>query len=512
MAPAGGRRVPSLLIFLACIVTALPTATIGCSSRNESGDETEWSPAAMESDVAYLASDELLGRLVGEPGIASAEEYIAASFEASGLETFAGDDDYFDEFTVERTWYDERQTFLEISDTVVARGGESIAPLRYSSPAAVSGELVFAGYGITAPSVGHYDYSDLDVRDRLVLVLRGEPETQDPSSPFYGPNGSKYGYWIAKANEARRHGAAGIIIANGPTTPESPAEFMFAPQFLIDTPGYRVPPEASSRIADGYPVVLASRSVLESAAGEWGISAAELADLMDSGESPASLSLAPLPSVLRLPAVNQEPHVPARNVVGVIRGSSDEWVIVGAHHDHLGGRAGPADTIFNGADDNASGVSIVLELARRFSGTSPKRGIIFVTFSGEEQGFLGSTVFATGGRVHPKDVALMVNVDMAARNTGQPVTVHYSRDIPLRLSDLQAFADSEGLPITLVDQPLGRDDSYPFMLSGIPVIFPFSGFHEDYHKVDDEADRLDYDRLGLVAGFVYSIVRTVAFE
>ncbi|MBU8914127.1 MAG: M28 family peptidase, partial [Spirochaetales bacterium] len=280
--------------------------------------------------------------------------------------------------------------------------------------------------------------------------------------------------------------------------------------------GHRPPPELTARVGDEFLALLSSSALLGGAATQWDLPAGDIVGRMNDGIAPGTLRLDPLHARLGVDQFDPVSGIPARNVAGVLPGGDpNRFIIVGAHHDHLGtivgeGAVAEDDRIFNGADDNASGVAVVLELARRLAEAELEKSVVFVTFSGEEQGLLGSGAFASSRIVDLSAVDLMINVDMAARNAPDPVLVYQGGDLPIRRSRLQSIADSASLPVTLVTDGVGGSDYIPFEQSGVPVIFSFSGFHDDYHGVDDEADRLDYDRLASVTEFVLGIVLSTA--
>jgi hypothetical protein len=488
---------------------------VSCRGRASASADSlpEQAASSMRSDVEYLASDELAGRLIGEPGVTVAEEYIAARFADAGLAPLPGLDDFYHEFSVERTIFSNGQVLVAIDgvESYRAVSGVGITVLKYSGLARLQTELVYAGYGIHAPDAEYEDYEGLDVTGKVVVVLRGEPPASDRSWPFGRPGGSIHAYQRTKAQVARRNGAAGIIIVNPVSRAETPADFALTPLFRIDSSWYRAPPQARMQVASDYPVLLSSSDLLVWLAVQSGTTAASLETAANEGVPPANLSIQSLPVTVDVEGDRVDRGVPARNVTGAILSEpSDEWVIIGAHHDHMGAYPGPGDLIYNGADDNASGVSVILDLARTLADMKLARNVALVTFSGEEHGLFGSSVFVASGLLDPEGVVAMINVDMAARNSGQPVTVYTSRQFPLRSTDLEELAGAAGLPVVMHVGAMGRDDSLPFQMSGIPTMFPFSGFHGDYHGVDDESDRLDYDRLGRLSMFVRAVVLDLA--
>jgi Zn-dependent M28 family amino/carboxypeptidase len=201
-------------------------------------------------------------------------------------------------------------------------------------------------------------------------------------------------------------------------------------------------------------------------------------------------------------ATDQSPEeVRARNAAAVLRGSDpvlrDQWILIGAHHDHLGAFQGEGDTVFNGADDNASGTAGVLALARVFSRLepAPARSIVFATFSAEERGLLGSREMVLS-QIQTDRIVLMINLDMIGRNPDEPVQIMGSASSPELRGLVEAANREEQLPLRFSGGPEAAvSDFDPFYRQGIPFLFFFTGVHDDYHGVDDEAERLSYSRL-----------------
>jgi Peptidase family M28/PA domain len=458
---------------------------------------------------------------MGEAGITAAEQYIAEQFDAAGLNPLPGTDGFFLDFEVTRTEFaTDGLTLQSMIPAAPYAGspGHDFRPLPFSQDADVAGELVFAGYGIQAPSFGHDDYDGLNVHGRIVLVIRGEPDTADPNSPFFGEGSTNHAYFKTKAEVAYRRGAVGMIVVNPVGRPERPTDFEIFPSFELDSSGRPVPMDLTAQVGDRFPAILSSSAFLQWASDQWGVRPTQIVSRMNDGIPPGSLGLDTLS--VRVQSRRRAPvrGIPARNVAGILPGDDEAGIIIiGAHHDHLGTMVGEAsaagaDTIFNGADDNASGVAVVLEAARQLAGANPRKRILFVTFSGEEQGLLGSAAFASSGIMNLSGVDLMINVDMAGRNSTNPVLVYHSGSPALGGATLESIAASVALRSTIVTSGVGGSDFIPFEESGIPVVFPFSGLHDDYHGVDDEADRLDYQRMTTVTEFVVGIVLAAAGE
>jgi len=206
------------------------------------------------------------------------------------------------------------------------------------------------------------------------------------------------------------------------------------------------------------------------------------------------------------------------NVIAYLQGSDpvlrDEYLVIGAHFDHVGIRTPVAgDSIYNGADDNGSGTSAVLELAEAFAAltTPPARSILFVLFSGEERGLLGSRYYASSQEAPIGQVKAMINLDMIGRNWTDTVAAVYQLDSDIfERADRVAEAHPE-LNMNLLTDPwpgenlVNRSDQAPFIPYGVPVLFLTSGLHEDYHRATDEADRLDYEKTARLTRLIFWI-------
>jgi Zn-dependent M28 family amino/carboxypeptidase len=208
--------------------------------------------------------------------------------------------------------------------------------------------------------------------------------------------------------------------------------------------------------------------------------------------------------------------IQARNVAGFLEGSDpalkDEWILVGGHHDHIGSYTGPGDTIFNGADDNASGTSGVLELAEAFASLErrPRRSLVFVTFSAEEVGLLGSRAVVEQQKLPLERFVFMLNFDMIGRNPGRAVEVfssagsRFSEEVKRANQSFDLLIEISGVPSD------AYSDYFPFYRKGIPFAYFFTGLHEDYHQTDDHADRLDYRRIQRIVRLAYTALFALA--
>lgn len=472
----------------------------------------------LERHVRYLASDALGGRGLGSEGIAAAEEYIAARLEQAGWRHFPDRDSYFTPFTVYEHGFDSESTTLGVRTShgtieEIARYETGLRPFWFSDTGSYEGEAVFAGYGVSAPEDGYDDYEGLDVEDKVVFVLRHEPPATKPT-PGAGEPGDDESEWSEnarfneKAEEAEEHGAVGIIVVTDPLYSTGPEDF----RSLRDT---SLSPDGPEGDFDGMPdgpedmlAVHISQEAATSLTSEWGRSLRDVQESLNNGTRPAEMDL-PVPNLSLSVRQRAEPAaISARNVVALHESANPDQplILLGAHHDHLGSYSGSGDTIFNGADDNASGTALLLEIAERLSERSRPRplNIAVATFSGEEEGLLGSRWLAEEGILRAGAVCHMVNLDMVGRNAESPVDV-YGTDRYLREyvvgGTMEAAADWPPLEFHGRDLE-GYSDYYPYYDAGVPFTFITTGLHEDYHRTSDEADTLDYAHMKRIADLV----------
>ncbi len=454
----------------------------------------------LRRNVRSLAADSLLGRETGEPGVRKAERFIAKEFKKTGLSRLPGHDDYFIDFTLYRQGYEPGGTglTLQLGERVKkSRIGTSFRPFPFSDEGTVEAPLVFVGYGITAPEHDHDDYGGVDVEGKIVLMLRHEPRENDPDSSFEGTNSTRHALFSTKAANAREHGAAGMLLVTDLLHHDSHEDLRVGGALRLNLPE---PSSESAEPDESEPFVAIhiSQDLASSIVSSAGHSLAQMQRAVDDGSSPAEF---PLPDVVAkmgvLRSQNSE-EVAARNVAAFLEGRDpdlkDEWIVIGGHHDHIGGFQGQGDTVFNGADDNASGTSGVLALAQAFADRAerPRRSIAFVTFSGEEKGLLGSQALVTREQVPIDRVVFMLNLDMIGRNPERDVEL-YGDGFVKGLRDVVESANrDQDLPLEFGGAAYaGNSDHDPFYEKDIPFMFFFTGVHEDYHQLGDHPDKLD---------------------
>lgn len=462
----------------------------------------------LKKYVYYLASDGLEGRMTGTIGAEKAAKYIAEEYAKYGLQSVGDNDSYYQNFEFisgvklgGKNWIrlvlknkDQPDQSGQILDYQPER---DFRPLAFSSEGQFEADVVFAGYGITAPELGYDDYAQLDVSGKTVLIFRYTPEGDNPHSKFY-----KYAPLRYKALTAREKGAKALLIVTGP---------------LNDKEDILIPLRHDSSFSDsGLFVYSVSRKVAKDILQASGRNLDELQNHLDSNKQPDSFQIAQT-RFLGSVALTKEKKGTS-NVVGYLPGKNDELLIIGAHYDHLGrgteaSLASKLGEIHNGADDNASGVAGLLELAEAFSAIRGNlvRGLLFIAFSGEEIGVLGSNYY-TKHPIFPLEKTIcMINMDMIGRLKDNKLaisgiaTASDWKDLVLRYNQLPNFK----FELSLKDDGYGPSDHSMFYAKDIPILFFFTGAHEDYHKPSDDADKINYDGERRIVRLIFAIAKAI---
>jgi len=445
-------------------------------------------PQLYLDDVKYLASPELRGRATGSPELEKAADFIVRHFRESGLKPVSGNAwlQAFPVTTSAELGKNNRLRILEDGKTSTLHCPDDFVPFHFSSAGKVSGQVVFAGYGITAPEFHYDDYAGMDVKGKLVLILRHEPQEADEHSVFDGKNLTAHARFASKATNAKMHGAAAVILVN------DVANHKGDPDELEKFGGTEGPADA------GIPILQVKEANVESWFAEAGKSLQAVEAGIDKDLKPESFAF---PPALRVEAdLDIERAVKTvHNVVGYLPGETDEYVILGAHYDHLGlgGQYSLAPsmtgTVHPGADDNASGTAGVIELARWF-GKQPKqkRGILFLSFAGEELGLLGSAYYVAHPELPLANAVAMINMDMIGRvREGKIFAGGVATGSTFRAT-LEQLAPRHDIKIEYSDTyGYGSSDHTSFTTGRVPVLFFFSGLHADYHKPSDTWDKIN---------------------
>jgi hypothetical protein len=473
--------------------------------------------SALLEHIKFLSSDELKGRGDGSPELERAAEYIADRFRAAGLQPGG----------VHGTWFQPFElvaglTIGEGNELTIAHGGKtnhftlgtSYYPLATpatdgSAPGpSVSLDavpLVFAGYGLVVSSIGYDDYRRVDVEGKAVVIFSHEPQERLSSSAMNGARPVMESTLTAKEGAARTRGARALIVIGDPT-------------HLIDQADYSLFTKDPDAEEKPIPVLRLRRREAQPLLDQYQLDG--LARQIDA-------DLVPRSQVLNGATISYREHLSknvrtVRNVVGVLPGSDpqrkQEAIVIGAHYDHvgLGGHLSmsPDRTgeIHNGADDNASGTSSVIEIARQASAQRERfpRTMVFVAFAGEERGLLGSAHYVESPAVPIADTIAMLNLDMVGRARGN-VDVSGLEYAPSMEADLRAAAEGlRGLSIKREGPGAGRSDDSNFQSKRIPAINFFTGFHGDYHRPGDDWEKIDTQGTSQVATLAFELAARLA--
>ena len=464
-----------------------------------SGVNGQVSVKELQTDIKYLASDSLKGRLTGSPGDSLAADFIRNKLISYGLIPLSGDG--FQRFKVTKRVIAGKANSLmmnKINYTI----NKDFMPLAFSSNAGLESDVIFAGYGfsIKGDSLKWNDFDGIDVKGKWVMILRGDPEPENTKSQFIPFSADR-----DKALLAKDMGAAGVLMVSGPLSdPKDTFESLGTEGFSVDIPVLRIKKEVADII------LLKSKNNIEA-----------LEKKLNDTRKP--LSFSSNVTVSGKAEIVRE-LASTRNVVMLLPGQDEklknEYIIIGAHFDHLGmggagsGSRAPDTTGFHhGADDNASGVAMMIELAGEFAGTkeSHKRSIVFLAFTGEEEGLLGSKHFTDDPGINLSSVNAMINLDMIGRLNETNNLQIFGVGTATGLKDLiYSKSDTSVIKLTLSDEGYGPSDHSSFYGKNIPVLFYFTGAHLDYHTPTDTYDKINFDGMEKISILVFNVAEELA--
>jgi hypothetical protein len=480
------------------------------------------SQARLKADVTFLAADAQEGRAPGTQGIEACADYIARSFKESGLKPAPDADGFFQPFTIRGGAKLDQSTSLAFKgpgDKEIVAPKGTFQPLAIGSGGKLEGvPIVFAGYGISAKDeakkLDYNDYAGIDVKDKAVLIIRREPQLDDENSPFGGKQTTLYATFTHKATNAFQHGAAAVLLVN------DLAGLKKSSDPLIPFKG------AGDEENSPIPFVMMSREEADKLLTETGQPKLEMLEKdIDAELKPKSRLLEgwTLSTSFKI----ERKALETKNVVGVLEGSgplAEETIVVGAHYDHLGngGAENPGSLAFfsrnihNGADDNASGTALVMELARRLAKRAdplPRR-IVFMAFSGEEKGLLGSRHYVEHPLIPLDKTVMMINFDMVGRlNDKSEMTVMGTGSMPGLEQIVDALGADAGFKIKKVkgaSDGFGGSDHESFYQKNVPILFPFTGLHADYHRPSDDSEKINFAGMARIADFGELLILDVA--
>ncbi len=510
------------------------------------------------NDVKKLASDDWEGRGVGTDGLNKAAEFISNAFRDAGLDVSVAGGDPFQEFEITdgaELGSPNSLTFTGPDGQVLnLKMNEDFQVCSFGGTGKFEGELVFVGYGIVAKEPSYDEYADIDVKDKIVIVMRRNPSQSDPHGAFAVGHGiSRHAALTTKLSRAFTRGAKGVIFVNDPHSANSEQqqleeqvekakaalaklqdvegkekEFKTAKTHLEQVQSILAKHDSDPLMNFGYGGTRSGSSlptfhmsqylcnqILTSAAGK---TLPQIEAQIDETSKPFSRNLSgwKVTAEASLKII----RIPVKNVIGVIEGEGplkDETIVIGAHFDHLGrggtGSLAPkSKEIHNGADDNASGTSGLLEIARRLGSRKkplPRR-IVLIAFNGEERGLLGANEYVDKPIFPLEQTVAMLNMDMIGRLTENKLTVFGTGTSSAWDTWLDEAVKGTDLVLAKKTEGFGPSDHAAFYGKKIPVLHFFTGIHNDYHRPGDDWEKLNVPGMVTVVDLLEKIVLDTA--
>jgi hypothetical protein len=499
--------------FLSILCLPLVTgAAVTAAEKAAPAPASAGAEGRMRRDITFLASDECEGRGPGTRGIDKAANYIADEFRKAGLKPGGVDGSYFQPFTIKANVLDEPARLVLTGSqgrTIALKQGVQFWPMALGGSGSEKAPVVFAGYGITNEKADYDDYATVEVDNRIVILIRGAPKGSDKDRSRELMKGAPF---LNKIVNAEKHGASAVLIVNDADTARDGDD-------LLDF-NYT----AFERGAGKLPVCHVRRSVLERMLGG--------AEALTTLEKDINRELKPhsreLPGWTANVSVKMHRGaIDVKNIVGVVEGAgplANETVVVGAHYDHLGygGTSSLSPVrkmaIHHGADDNGSGTTTMLELARRFAAMHDRQGrrLVFMAFSGEELGLYGSEYYCKHPLFSLKETASMFNLDMVGRlrsdkASGKPKLLSEGCGTAKPFRELlDKLGEKHGFKMVNKPSGFGPSDHASFCSKEVPVLFLWTDYHDDYHRPSDTADKINIEGMRRIADLSQEAILTLA--
>ena len=547
------------------LIPAVLTATVTVVAQQSAPEIDSIRKDEMRADLTFLASDAMRGRLTDTPENRLAAEWVAARFERLGLKPVGDGNSYYQKYnlmTSTASVTDAGNQLTVGKEAAASKAGQDFYPLRFSASAGASGELVFVGFGITSPERGYDDYRG-DVKGKIVLAIDHEPGETDPNSPFDGVVTAQVSDQLWKTLAAQEKGAAAIFFVSDVHNHQGPGARGQGPggqgpggqgTGRGQGPGTGGQEDAFARSAANYwpaqqpriprymlgawvervriPAIQISPALAASLVEKSGKS---LLDLSKGAESLKGSSPLTLGTTATVKTAVERKIIPDRNVVALLEGSDpklrDQVVIVCAHYDHDGVNG---ENVLNGADDDGSGTVGVVEIAEAFAlaaqkGQRPRRSVLFAAWNSEERGLFGAWAYTESPLLPLAKTVAVLNMDMIGRNEEVPEAgsgrfrgldqqtaesnnnavniIGTTRSASLKEAVERA---NRGTNLTLrlrydnnASQLMRRSDHWPFLNRGVPAVWVHTGLHPDYHTPNDDADRINYEKMEKIGRMVY---------
>ena len=520
------------IAFIAILLTP-----VGAQQRAPQNDSIRLDD--LRADLFFVAADSLRGRLTDTEENRATADFIRSRFERMGLKPAGPGNSFFQPYNLMTATLSSAPAVntLEVasgSGTRELRTGQEFYPHRFSASGVASADVVFAGFGISAPQLGYDDYRG-DIKGRIVLALDHEPGERDPNSPFDGVVTSEPSTPWRKALAAQDKGAAAVLFVSDVHNHQGAANFEAAARNYWPEKAPRIANYTLAAWADRIRIPVAQVSPAVAASLVAGTNRT-LDDLSKAAETAHGFTPLALPGVKVTVRAAVDRHiVPDRNVVALVEGADaqlkNEWVIVSAHYDHNGA---DATQIFNGADDNGSGTVALIEIAEAYAlaakaGMRPRRSVLFAAWNSEERGLLGAWAYTEQPLAPLSTIAAVLNMDMIGRNeevpagggnrfNGLEVQTAESNANALnmmgfsRVPDIAAAIETANAGIGLElkkrydnnsSNLLRRSDQWPFLQRGVPAMGFMTGLHPDYHTQYDRPEKINYAKMEKIARLIH---------
>ena len=531
-------------------------------SRTNAADLTGSPQDRLLNDIKFLSDDKLEGRGVGTEGLDKAAAFLRQEFQKAGLDVTAVDGDAFQTFTMVTgsELLDENSLVFKGPDgkEITFEVGKDVNVCSFGGSREFSGEIVFGGYAINAKDVPYHDFDGIDVKDKIVIVMRRNPQQANSKSKFAVAHGiSRHADLKSKVSVCRSAGAAAIIFVSDTHTTQSEAEKAIdrantaAIKAAREVAKLELSDEAYDKAREELQKTLDRVSKAHGDAHTGGfdplmkfgyagngkdnsppivhISQAKCNELLKAAlkkslsdlEAEIDTDLNPRTQVLKGWTVSGRTSIKrvrtdVSNVIAVLEGEgplADETIVVGAHYDHVGfggaGSLAPGSTdVHNGADDNASGTAALIEVARQLSAREqplPRR-VVFIAFTAEERGLIGSARYVAEPVFPLEKTIAMYNMDMVGRLRDDKLTVFGVGTAPTFKADVTRFGEEREFKLSLKPEGFGPSDQSSFYAKKIPVLHFFTGTHSDYHRPGDDWDKINITGMSRIAGLVQDVV------
>jgi len=478
------NRMVNCFLIIICILFA-------CDGKDYERDKliSEITAEEIINHIEYLASDELNGRRAATYGDTLAVEYIAEEFRRIGLKPI-DDKDYLQVFEFEggiSLSENNSLSFIVNNNFVKLELDKDFVPMNISSNERFEGDVVFAGYGISAPKLGYDDYESVDVEDKSVIIMRYSPRSE-------GKDFSEYETLTSKIMTARKEGAGAVLIFSGSEDELLPLEYR------------------KGAGTAGIPVINIRPKKIEELFNSLGKNIESIQKSINKTLNPQSFLMEGIEVDLEtnIKIINKKSF----NVIGYIEGRNqvlkDEVIIVGAHYDHLGrggeGSLGEFGEIHNGADDNASGVAGIIEVAEYLYSKELNRTVLFIAFGAEELGTLGSGYYVDNPVFPIEKTVAMINLDMIGRMKNSRLILNGAGTSPVWKTIAESLNSKYNFDLSYNEGGYGGSDQANFYARDIPVLFLFTGTHLDYHKPTDDPEKINSEAEMKIVRFLADII------